>query len=212
MRLIKILIIILCFSLGLLVSSAYRFWQFKNIPQNTFTPDKSIFILTPPQEALTGRIISITNSVKKISRGQTDYKKAKINEFVREGENLLTESKSGTKIEFPNQVLLDIREKTEIDFSNLRQKTFLLKQTDGTVQYKPSNGKTMSVRTLHALIEIEGVVGVQTNLEKQQIIIEIVEGKVKIAQADLNDETHVWEIGAGKSVMIQDESRELVYL
>ncbi|MBL7159513.1 FecR domain-containing protein [Candidatus Microgenomates bacterium] len=204
------LILALLFLVSVLGVFAFRFWQVKKMPVPSFSPQKSSFSLKPPTEALKGEFLTIKGDVKKEPRDKEEFETVKTEgEVLIEGEKIATGEKSQATIEFPDFIKIDLGSDTEIGLANLMPANFLINQLSGSVTYRLlQNDNAFSVRSLHALITFDSGES-EISVEGNEIKIEVLSGKAKLALVDLDNKTHIWELNEGEEVLVDDAERRV---
>jgi hypothetical protein len=195
----------LLFIAGIILVFVIRIVQVK-LTAPVFKPMPTTFSLQPPTEALKGSVKSLKGEVKKTSYKDTKSHIAKINDEISQGESITTDATSSASIVFSQAVILSLAPSSQIAFPTLLPATFLLKQNSGVVHYQVLSRKGISVRVLHALLQLsEGVTTVSFN--ENEVSVDTTAEHVTIGMTDTENNTHIHNLTKGETATISDEER-----
>lgn len=204
----KLLFLIL-FLVGVMSVFGFRVWQVKKVEKTPFFPKESSFSFQPPSEALTGKLIKVEGEVKKEPRDDEEFQGVGKGEEILDGEKLATGKDSRVAVEFSGFAEVALNSNTEVVFINLLPSSFLIRQASGAVNYKLLQSENpLSVRSLNLLFTLEAGES-KITVDEEEIVVEQLLGKAKIALVDLENKTHVWQIKKGQKVLIDNEERSL---
>lgn len=192
---------------GVLFFLSFRTIWVEKIATHVFSPTKSGIVLNPPSGAVSGTILNIKGQVKKQGRDDDNFKPIGTAVQFIQGESLATETGSAI-ISFSNFFSATVSGNTEIAFIDGMPQEFLLQQKSGKVTYELlDETKSISIRSLHALIQISGKATVTSDSDNQTTIVEMQFGNGKIGMNDTDENTHVYQLAQGQKAMIDDTKR-----
>lgn len=205
------LLFLLLFLIGLISVLGFRIWRVRRAKSIPFFPQKSSFTLQPPVEALVGKLIEVEEEVKKEPRDDEEFQEAKEKEEILNGEKLATGKDSKAVVEFPDFAEVALFSNSEVTFVNLLPSSFLIRQSQGEVNYKLLQDQNpLSVRSLNLLFTLDsGESKITTDEENGEIVVEQLLGKAKMAMVDLENKTHIWRLEKGQRALIDDEERRV---
>lgn len=165
------------------------------------------YALNPPSEALSGMIVTETGTVKKLSRNETDYTEASAGAQILLGESIATDADSTTVASVSGMVTAYVDASSELVFANMFPSNFVLQQKNGRVTYDVY--QPIAVRALHSLISLNSGT-YMIHIIDTDMSVTAISGSAKLAIVDTDNNTHVYDIGEGERLNIDDANR-LVY-
>lgn len=164
------------------------------------------FALNPPAQALTGTLTVTAGHALKFSRGGTEFTEASTGAQILHGESVATKEKSSAVAEISGIGKISMGPGAELVFANLFTNNLVLQQKNGSIHYEIKN--PISVRILHALAVIQpGVVTI--SIDESIINVSVTSGSVKLGIVDTDNNTHVFNVTAGKTARINDDVRSV---
>lgn len=188
--------------LGFISVLLFRYIQARSA--SPFTPQQSTFILAPPTQAITATITQTTGIVEHLTREADDYQEATPGGAVRQGESIAT--KNGTAlITLGNLGTVSLMNNAEISLVHLIPDSLMFLHKAGSIDYKTDT----SIRVLHAFVQLSGDATI--SVRGPIVTVLVTQGTAKLALVDIENNTKVWEITQGQSVIVNDETRTIVY-
>ncbi|CAN5147360.1 hypothetical protein BH11PAT1_BH11PAT1_5610 [soil metagenome] len=182
----------------------------KKMVKPVVTKSKKPFsFLNPPSNSLVGNITILTGEVLWESRVATEPAQITIRQKIQQGETLKTGSGSAT-VQFDKTATFVISSESELDIVQTLPESFVFQQQLGTVEYQRSGITPLSVRVMHLLLDQDvgdSLVGMDT--EARTVTIFVRTGKLRLAYNDLDLNTQLQDIEAGKKVVFFDDTREI---
>lgn len=203
------LVLSLLFLAGLAGALGLRILQSRMAAPPPFSPQETGFTLTPPSESLTATLTSAVGSVEKQPRDKDEFEKASEGDRILQGESVATREKSTATIQFPDFAEIALDANSVLGFISLIPESFLLNQPSGSVTYEVLWEKPISVRSLHALLELQPGES-QVSVVGREITVEVFSGKAKLALVDLENETNLFTLQEGQKAVINDAERSVV--
>jgi len=197
------------FFLGASLVLVFRFCQVKKTETSLFSSKPFSFVFKPPSEALTGKLVLVKGQVEKEAREKEEFEKVDIRTEILQGEKLKTGKNSQTVVEFPDFAKFTLDSNSEITLVSLIPNSFLITQSEGLLFCELLQDNTpVSIRSLHALIVLSsGKAAIE--VLGNEILVDVFEGKVKLALVSLDNKTHVWQLKAGQKALIDDVKRRV---
>lgn len=174
--------------------------QFKSKPvvvHNTEPEAFSFSLDTAPPASLKGNITNMTGEVSWQSRTATEASIINSPQIIQQGEELDTKDKA--TVVFANVAEINLSN-AQVYFAQTLPVDLVLQQKTGTVDYKKLGNSPVSVRVLHALVEILGDTTIKINDD-----IVTISGKSQIAFNNLQNVSQVRQVA--KSFVFNDSTR-----
>jgi hypothetical protein len=208
-NLLGIVFLVFVFISGFLLALWYRAVQVKKYRQLPFQAQESDFQLEPPVGSLVGKVSTYSGKVVKEKRDEDEFKNINEDEEVVKGEKIATDDISAIDIQFGDFVQIKLSENTEIQLISTRKENFLIGLKKGGLELEVVEaGGEISFRALNVLVVFEKGKG-EININNNLILVDVDEGKTKVAIVDLANETEVYEIKEGQSARINDLYRRV---
>jgi len=205
----QLLLVFLFFLTGLGSFFIFRLLQVRRFKKTVFVPQESSFELQPPAEALKGELVLAAGQVKRQARGGEEFEEVIAGEELLEGERLAVGLDSQAEVVFSAFVQIQLKASSEISLTNLLPSCFLINQAGGRVNYQTlQKDNSLSIRVLHTLLYLTGG-EVEVQVDKGEVIIELLAGRAKLALVDLANETQVWFLEKGQTALIDDRQRRV---
>lgn len=205
----KIVTLLLFFIFGMAISLTLRIWQVKKLPTNNFVAQISSFSFQVPEKAVSGQLVNLKDTVRKLPREGKEFVSIKENEKILVGEKLVTSKNSQVQVLFSDLATISLGSNSEIAFVSLIPESFLINQLTGRVTYEAKDDQhPISVRSLNLLLMLEkGNVLVITDAAKGETNIFSSTGQGKIAVVDLDNNTNIWQIKEGVNMIVDNNER-----
>lgn len=201
------------FALGFIGVGLYGYIRTSSVANPVISKTTSVpipaptYALNPPSEALSGMIVTETGTVKKLSRNETDYTEASAGARILLGESIATDADSTTVASVSGMVTAYVDASSELVFANMFPSNFVLQQKNGRVTYDVY--QPIAVRALHSLISLNSGT-YMIHIIDTDMSVTAISGSAKLAIVDTDNNTHVYDIGEGERLNIDDANR-LVY-
>ncbi|MBI3980725.1 hypothetical protein HY345_01885 [Candidatus Microgenomates bacterium] len=191
----RILIIIFCFSLGVISAYFFILWQNKKevakivsfLPEK-ITPSKSAFSLeNAPTESLKATISSISGEILWQSRTATEPGALLSKDLpIQQGEKLIASKSGSLTLNFDLAGELSLFPNTEIEIVQTLPVNLVFKQTQGVVDYE-SKANTFAVLINRLLVSFSNAAAnVSVNDTTGVITVKVYRGQVTAAYNDKN--------------------------
>jgi len=178
-----------------------------NIIKNVTKPAFSI--INAPSLSVIGSIKEMSGEVKWQSRIATQSSEIKNPITLQQGEEIETGETGSLTVEFPNEAVIRIMPKTQINFVQTLPVNFVTSVVNGGATFTKTANTPVSIRAMHLLIkQNSGDLSIGVDTENSLVNINILKGSVTIAYNDLNLISHVTNIDAGKRITFNDSSRK----
>lgn len=201
------------FALGFIGVGLYGYIRTSSVANPVISKTTSVpipaptYALNPPSEALSGMIVTETGTVKKLSRNEADYTEASAGAQILLGESIATDADSTTVASVSGMVTAYVDASSELVFANMFPSNFVLQQKNGRVTYDVY--QPIAVRALHSLISLNSGT-YMIHIIDTDMSVTAISGSAKLAIVDTDNNTHVYDIGEGERLNIDDANR-LVY-
>ncbi len=167
------------------------------------------FTMMPPTHALVGSISTMSGTVMKLGRQDKEYREARSDESVVQGESLSVGVDSAVRVRFPDSIELTMQEGSEIAFSGLLAPGLFVRQSGGTVDYSLKNGGVpWSIRVHHTLIQLSGG-DIRVVMDGDRATVTVLRGTVLIGAIDTDNVTSAYQIKQGGQAVILLNNRSV---
>lgn len=129
------------------------------------------------------------------------------NTTIQQGEHIETSNEGKANIIFENVVDIAIKENSSLDVIQTLPVNLVFSITTGTVIFNKLGTNTVSVRSKHLLIQVNGKLEIQTDKKDSNIKISAETGHATLAYNNLNYETQSLVVQEGKVVIFNDSTR-----
>lgn len=163
-----------------------------------------------PSESLIGKITGMNGDVLWQSRTATDSSKLTSLIDIQQGESLTTNEKGSATVVFDKNLEIDIGEKSVVEFAQTLPANIVLVQSSGAVEYKKVGVVPVSIRVLHLLIEDGGDILISVDEQKPIATAMVISGSAIFSYNDINNVTSVTTVPAGKKLIFNDDTRQVV--
>jgi hypothetical protein len=172
-----------------------------------FVPSPHTATLVPPSQSKPGVLIRSAGEVLAMPREAADYQPATPGGTLIQGDAIATKQGTGT-VSVEGVFAVTLSEGTTVELVNLDPSRTMLRQTSGTASYILSPSVTVSVRALHALIELSGDGALA--MKDGMFTLALTSGTAKIALVDTDNTTHVYDLASGQKAVVDDGSRTVI--
>ena len=206
----KIILFLISILIGITLTIAYtKLTTAKQIQQIKKASIKvsQFSIQTAPKQSLKGDIISLIGDVQWQSRVATQASKITQPQSIQQGENIVTGINGRTTIQFPSVAIITIPTNTEVDFVQTLPADIVMNQSHGTAQYEKQGTTSLSVRSFHLLMQVDGEAAITTDSTYDTVIANVLKGSVIAAFDDQQNVSNVVTIYAGNKYVFDDDNR-----
>lgn len=213
----RILIIIFCFSLGVVSAYFFILWQNKKEPAKivSFLPEKitpvktSFSLENAPAESLKATISSISGEILWQSRTATEPGALLSKDLlIQQGERLIASKSGSLTLNFDLAGELSLFPNTEIDIVQALPVNLVFKQIKGAVEYE-SQANTFAVLINRLLISFSNAaVNVSVNDINGVITVKVNRGQVTAAYNDQNFLSQKITLSQNDTFIFDNEKRQ----
>lgn len=163
-----------------------------------------------PSQSLVGTITSMSGEVEYESRIATEAAKINSPVQVQQGESLTTGVDGKLILTFDKAVEINMSVESSVGVVQTLPADMVFSQNSGTAEYKKLADTPVTIRSLHLLIENNGDVTVSIDKIKPIITVTINSGSATFAYNNTSNVSRVINIGAGKKLIFNDDTRLVV--
>lgn len=161
-----------------------------------------------PMESLSGKIATMSGSVKWQSR--TSPSPVPINSLrkLMQGEELETKKNGKATVEFDKVGMIKITPDTQLNFVQTLPANFVVEQKKGTAEYIKRGDIPVSITSLDLLINLNsGRSIISVDEGNSQIIISVESGSATVAFNDRDNLTNILTVDEGREYIFNNDSR-----
>jgi len=163
------------------------------------TSSSSFSIEPPPSESLKGTISSRSGTIQWESRIATEPSELTADVPIQQGEELITNKKSGATLQFTSVGSITLSENTDVSFIQTLPIDFVVKQNNGVVNYEINGSTPLSIRIRNALItKTSGTIKIAIKSDESIITISTIKGTAQIGFNDLENVSQVFTLREGQ--------------
>ncbi len=208
MRWNYLFIIAFFFITGIFAVLSVRYFQVKRIEKKPFVPEIMAITITPPADSQKGELSDISGDVKVQSFYKDSFFQATASaKIVQQGDTVLNGSRASALVSFTNYADLKLGSNAEIVFSGLMPGQFLIWQKGGTVIYTTIGNEKLSIRSLNALVSLEGGIKIVTDSYYGTVSLAMTDGTATIGFEDKDNNAQVYKLSAKEKAVYDDASR-----
>lgn len=179
--------------------------------KTTIIPVPSFSIETPPSESLQGSISARLGRLFWESRTATEPAELTTDEKMKQGERLVTKSKSKATIQFETLTTITLSENSDISFVQTLPTDFVVEQKNGTIAYEINGTTPLSVRIRNALLT-KNIGSLQIAMKDGDpiILISTIKGTADIGFNDANFVSQVFTLREGQVYEYNSDERTAI--
>lgn len=163
-----------------------------------------------PSQSLVGTITEMSGEVEYQSREATESAKINSPVAVQQGESLTTGTDGKLILTFEKGVEIGLSSETTLGVIQTLPADLVFSQSTGNVEYKKMGSIPVSIRCYHLLIENNGDVTISIDKEKPIVTVTINSGSATFAYNNISNVSRVINVGAGKKLIFNDDTRLVV--
>jgi len=178
---------------------------FDSFKRNDTAPE---YFLAPSGDSLTGRVATMSGTVKKLKRGAAEFTDVTYDDEYYQGETFFSDIKSRAEIVIKDYARLETEEMTEIDLPEMVPPNIIVKQKSGTARYTLLGNQPFSVRVHHLLATLM-TGSFEVAIDGDLAVIRQKSGKSVVGYIDEGNTTYVREILSGQEGFLDYSVRSL---
>ena len=173
-----------------------------------FFPKTLFSVENPPNQSLTGDILSMSGNVAWQSRIANYATLINSPIKIQQGEEIDVQNNGNAIIDFTKVGKISVSPNTQINFIQTLPANFVLEQKQGILTFDKNGNIPASIRALDLLINIEeGSCTISVDKDSSDIIITVNSGSVTIAFNDTNNQTNILTIKEGKEYLFNNNTK-----
>ncbi len=162
-----------------------------------------------PSESLRGKIATMSGAVGWLSRVAEEPVQLKGVRQIQQGEELETGKDGEVKVDFPGAGVARIFPESGVNFVQTLRGNMVFEQKSGSADYIKTGEETLGIRVLRLLIEVNGEARVAVDNDRGIVNVQVEKGSATGAYNDVENVSKVVRVGAGKSLVFRNDSREV---
>jgi hypothetical protein len=179
-------------------------------PFNTMPTTTPFSLKEAPSESLKGDLTILQDNVFWQDRVSTESAKVSGRLKVQQGEKVETDKNGSAKIIFPDVLNISLFNNSSLNINQTLPVDLVFTLLKGSVRLEKTGKNSISAKTLHLLINIDGVVEVIILEDKPIIKVSVIQGSATLAYNNLLFETQSKKIAKGETILFNDSTRKVV--
>lgn len=163
-----------------------------------------------PSESLVGSISTMSGEIDYEPRTATVSAKINSPVPVQQGESLATGVDGKLVLTFDKNAEIDFLPETSVDIIQTLPADLVFAQKTGTAEYKKLADIPVTIRVMHLLAENGGDIVISIDKIRPIVTLTVKSGSAEFAYNNINNDTKLVTVPAGKKLTFNDSTRRVV--